>query len=410
VKAVIEEGTIMRLKMFMDRAMNFRKQLKILHHSNAILFFALSITGILLFSSLFRILFPSFRIVVKDIHIWLGVLSCLPLLFYLLQLSKHVKTLRHRKTNQINLGLVLTIVIILIISGFLLTFQRSMPPIVGTWALTIHSLATWVGLPYVIYHSITRSVWFRDIEKRFIRKEIQEAPLLVEDGNPIYKRRTFLRMLSGSVITVLFLPVIGRWLQLPSLFVGEGPDGSEAVNSFIPTPQPGPSSLPPIGGGKKGEFRYYTVTEIPKLNNENWSFTIDGLVDRKITYRWEEFLQLKRVVQVSDFHCVTGWSVYSGTWEGIPLKDFLQKAGVKREATHVKLYSADGVYTDGLSLDQAMLDDVMVAVLFDGMPITAKNGGPVRLIVPKMYAYKAVKWLNRLELVDYEHIGYWPMS
>jgi sulfoxide reductase catalytic subunit YedY len=178
VKAVIEEGTIMRLKMFMDRAMNFRKQLKILHHSNAILFFALSITGILLFSSLFRILFPSFRIVVKDIHIWLGVLSCLPLLFYLLQLSKHVKTLRHRKTNQINLGLVLTIVIILIISGFLLTFQRSMPPIVGTWALTIHSLATWVGLPYVIYHSnasfarkFKKHLYWLRMEIQFIKEE-----------------------------------------------------------------------------------------------------------------------------------------------------------------------------------------------------------------------------------------------
>ncbi|QNG61874.1 molybdopterin-dependent oxidoreductase [Bacillus sp. PAMC26568] len=54
-----------------------------------------------------------------------------------------------------------------------------------------------------------------------------------------------------------------------------------------------------------------------------------------------------------------------------------------------------------------MLDDVMVAVLIDGDLITEKNGGQVRLIVPKMYAYKSVKWLNRIELIDYVHIGYW---
>ncbi len=117
--------------------------------------------------------------------------------------------------------------------------------------------------------------------------------------------------------------------------------------------------------------------------------------------------KLKRDVQVSDFHCVTGWSVYSATWEGIPLKTLLRQAGVKKEAKYVKFYSADGVYTDTLSLDQAMLEDVMVAVLIDGELITEKNGGPVRLIVPEMYAYKSVKWLNRVEVIDYEHIGYW---
>lgn len=397
----------MNLKILFQRNLNFGKKLIQLHYYNAIFFFVLSLTGLLLFSSTFRSTFPSIRVLVKDLHIWIGVISCLPLLFYLPKVKKHVKTLSRKKNNRINLKLVISILIVLIISGFLLTFHRQTPPIVSSWALIIHDLATWGGLPYVIYHSITRSKWFKNAENRFIHKaEMKEEPLLIEDGNPILKRRSFLRLLSGSMIAILFLPIISKWTQLNFASVS-GKTPVSNGNQFSPIPKPAAKSLPPIGGGRKGEFRYYTVTEIPKLNDKNWSFTIDGLVENPSTFKWDKFVQLKRDIQVSDFHCVTGWSVYSVTWEGIPLRTLLQQSGIKEEAKYVKLYSADGVYTDTLTLDQAMLDDVMVAVLIDGDLITEKNGGPVRLIVPKMYAYKSVKWLNRIELIDYEHIGYW---
>lgn len=110
---------------------------------------------------------------------------------------------------------------------------------------------------------------------------------------------------------------------------------------------------------------------------------------------------------MSDFHCVTGWSVYKNTWEGIKLKDLLSQAGVKPTAKTVKFYSGDGVYTDTLTLEQADMDDVLVAVMHDGRPIPSDLGGPVRLIVPKMFAYKSVKWLNRIELIEGDHTGYW---
>ncbi|WP_318153074.1 molybdopterin-dependent oxidoreductase [Metabacillus arenae] len=396
----------MNLRILFQGNINFGKKLIQLHHYNAISFFLLSLTGLLLFSSTFRSAFPSIRVLMKDLHIWVGVISCIPLFFYFPKMKKHVRTLSKKKNNRLNLRLVLTILIILIISGILLTFHRITPPIVSSWALIIHDAATWVGLPYVIYHSMTRSKWFKKLEKRFNKVEIKEEPMLIENGNPIYKRRTFLRMLSGSVIALMFFPVVGRWFQLNFASVTEKASVSNG-NQFSPIPKANAKSAPPIGGGRKGQFRYYTVTEIPKLNDKNWSFTIDGLVEKLSTYNWDQFVQLKRDVQVSDFHCVTGWSVYSVTWEGIPLRTLLQQAGVKESAKYVKFYSADGVYTDTLSLDQAMLDDVMAAVLIDGELITEKNGGPVRLIVPKMYAYKSVKWLNRVELIENEHIGYW---
>jgi DMSO/TMAO reductase YedYZ molybdopterin-dependent catalytic subunit len=136
---------------------------------------------------------------------------------------------------------------------------------------------------------------------------------------------------------------------------------------------------------------------------------VDGLVEKKLQFTWEQFVKLKRSVQVSDFHCVTGWSVYHNTWEGIPLRTILAEAGVKAEAQYIKFYSGDGVYTDALSLEQVQVEmsDVMVAVMHDGQPIPSDLGGPVRLIVPAMYAYKSVKWLIRIELIADNHTGYW---
>lgn len=400
-----KRGEKMKGRIFFERNLNFGKRLVRLHHYNAILFFLLSLTGLLLFSSSFRSTFPAVRVWVNDAHVWLGIVSCLPVLFYLTKMKKHLKTLQKKRNHRINLYFILLILLSLIVSGMVLTFHRQFPPYISTWSLMIHDLATWLGLPYVIYHSVTRSRWFKNLEKRTKRKEIVEEPMVIEDDNPVYSRRTFLRVLSGGVITIVFSPVIVRWLK--TTFPSTPLSVPEDSGRFDPLPKPNAQSAPPVGGGREGQFRYYTVTEMPNLNDENWSFTIDGLVDRPTTYTWDQFIQLKRNVQVSDFHCVTGWSVYNITWEGIPLKTLLKQAGVGPKAKYVKFYSADGVYTDTLTLKQANQDDVMVSVLIDGELISKKNGGPVRLITPRMYAYKSVKWLNRIELIENEHIGYW---
>ncbi|WP_430788935.1 molybdopterin-dependent oxidoreductase [Virgibacillus flavescens] len=394
----------MRWKLFFTRNLNVGKRLVRLHHANAILFLLLTITGFILFSSDFRSAFPGFRVDVKNVHIWIGIISMLPLFFYLPKMTKHLNRLRKRINHRNNLFFVIFILVILIVSGLFLTFHRIFPPVISTFMLFVHDIATWVGVPYLVYHSITRSKWFKKLEKN--KNQDFKQPIPVEHGNPLLKRRTFLRKLAGGLIVVVSIPFIGNWLK--TYFPSLGNFSNEVkANKFRPLPQPAPKSKPPIGGGRNGEFRYYTVTEMPELTNENWSFTIDGLVDRPNTYKWNEFLKLGRDVQVSDFHCVTGWSVYDVTWEGIPLRRFLENAGVDKKAKYVKFYSADGVYTDTLSIDQATQDGVMVAMLIDGELITNRNGGPVRLIVPKMYAYKSVKWLNRIELIENEHIGFW---
>lgn len=393
--------------IFYKKQQKFGQRLKQLHHWNAVLFTFLAGTGLLLVSSEFRQWLPQVRIWVKDWHIWIGFLSILPLLFYGPKIFRHLQTLRKRQTNRQNLYFVLIVLLSLILSGIALTYQRVIGPGWSSLALLIHDVMTWIGLPYLIYHSVTRSQWFKAIEKRR-KQERENKRMVIEEGNPIMTRRSLLRKGTGATIAVIFAPFVYQWVK-PYLSIPSAEESSPLplTESFTPMPDPAPKSNPPIGGGRNGNFRYYTVTRMPQVTDENFSFTIDGLVNSPQKWNWEQFVNLSREVQVSNFYCVTGWSVYNVTWEGIKLKDLLKRAGVKNDAAYVKFYSQDGVYTDSLTMEQAMHEDVMVAMLIDGELITNQNGGPVRLIVPKMYAYKSVKWLNRIELIEEEHIGYW---
>ncbi|MRH42105.1 molybdopterin-dependent oxidoreductase [Aquibacillus halophilus] len=392
----------MNWRIFFKRNLKFAKRLARLHHTNALLFYILSITGLVLISTVFRSSFPSTRVLIKDIHIWIGFLSILPIFFYLPKMKKHLLTLKKRKKHRINLYGILAIISILIISGIILTFQRQFPPQINSYALLIHDLATWIGLPYVIYHSITRSQWFKQLTSPKSQVPDKLEPTMIDSKNPLLRRRSFLKLVAGAFIAVVTIPIFGNWIK--KYFFGS--DQSKLVNGNdmvpIPTPQTTLTS-----SGREGEFRYYTVTEMPSFSNENWSFKVDGLVSQELQFTWTEFINLKRTAQESNFHCVTGWSVYNIIWEGIPLKDLLEKSDVNEKANYVKLYSGDGVYTDTLTLSEAMMDDIMVAVLIDGELITQQNGGPVRLITPRLYAYKSVKWLTRVELIEEEHFGYW---
>ncbi|MDF2723370.1 MAG: oxidoreductase [Paenibacillus sp.] len=282
-------------------------------------------------------------------------------------------------------------------------------------------------MPYAIFHAVTRSRWLRvkRPEAKGAKRKKEEAPIVdplpavpvrlrVNQVNgwlrdTVYTRRAFLTWSVAGILLVIVGPKFARWLFSGS--VGNSTLRSLIdANQMMPEPIPLPESVQPLGGGAKGDFRIYTIVNMPAFTDRNWKFWISGLVDRRLEWNWEQFLQLPRKVQVSDFHCVTGWSVYSMTWEGIPLKELLAMAGVQGSAKFVKFYSGDGVYTDCLTLEQANIDDVLVAVMMDGKPIVRDLGGPVRLIVPKMYAYKSVKWLRNIELIAEEHVGFWEMN
>lgn len=388
----------------------YGKKLVSLHAWNGWIVVILALTGLILVGGFWRGFLGEGRVWIKWTHIVVGIASILPVIYYLLLAGKHWKQLKQKPWQRFNVLVVLGLLLGWFGSGVLLWQFKAVGPSVSNTALVVHDLLTWIGLPYIIYHSITRAKWLKEPNRRTVKSE-REAEIQDAAPQPVYTRKAFIRGAIGIGLAATMGPSFLKWLGTSLGSVG----GSETIdkliekdtNRLLPAPQPLPASAPPMGGGAVGEFRVYTVTPIPAFTNADWSFTIDGLVEKSFKWDWKQFVALKRTVQVSDFHCVTGWSVYKNTWEGITLKELLKMAGVKPGAQTVKLYSGDGVYTDTLTLEQADMDDVMVAVMHDGKPIPSDLGGPVRLIVPKMYAYKSVKWLNRIELIEGEHVGYW---
>ena len=114
--------------------------------------------------------------------------------------------------------------------------------------------------------------------------------------------------------------------------------------------------------------------------------------------RYDQLLALPRAEQVSDFHCVTGWSVDNVHWAGVRLRDLLAAVRPTPDAEALTFVSAEHPYSDSLTLDQALLPDVMLAYEMDGEPLTRPHGAPVRLVIPEMYGYKGVKWVEQITL------------
>ena len=172
---------------------------------------------------------------------------------------------------------------------------------------------------------------------------------------------------------------------------------SSAVSSKIGVPLPGAD-----------EFRYYTVTgSYPVIPADTYELTVDGMVREPLRLRLSDLRSMKRTHLVHRFQCVTGWYVPNVPWEGVRLSELLERAGVAPKATALRFFSADGVYTESLTLSQARLADILVADKMLDADLTADHGGPVRLYVAPMYGYKSIKWMDRIEVTNEVVPGYW---
>jgi DMSO/TMAO reductase YedYZ molybdopterin-dependent catalytic subunit len=164
---------------------------------------------------------------------------------------------------------------------------------------------------------------------------------------------------------------------------------------------------PPLAGLVRSGWRIYSVTSIPHFDPATWKLTIDGLVEQPVELGYADLQSLPRVEQVSDFHCVTGWSVSNVRWTGVRFRDLLATARPLPSAQAVGFFSADGAYSDSLTMQQATLGDALLAYEMDGAPLTRPHGAPARVVIPEMYGYKGVKWLDKITLLDEPFDGYW---
>ncbi len=140
---------------------------------------------------------------------------------------------------------------------------------------------------------------------------------------------------------------------------------------------------------------------------EDWKLEITGLVRTPLSLDWKTFRDLPRIKVFADMHCVTQWSRLGNLWEGVSTRELTDRAGVLDQARFVIMHGYDRGFTTNLPLEAFMAEDALLTDLHDGEPISLEHGGPVRLIVPQLYAWKSAKWLRKLELVDEDRAGFW---
>jgi DMSO/TMAO reductase YedYZ molybdopterin-dependent catalytic subunit len=165
------------------------------------------------------------------------------------------------------------------------------------------------------------------------------------------------------------------------------------------------SRIPP-GQVVTSKFPVLHVGPIPPFDPQRWDFRIFGLVEEEVVFSYQEFMSLPRVEIVSDFHCVTRWSRLRNLWEGVTFQEVMKHIRPKPDARYVMVHS-DGGYSTNLPLQALLDDDVLFAYGHDGQDLTPEHGWPLRLVVPKRYAWKSAKWVRALEFMENNRPGYW---
>src|SRR5207253_2698952 len=156
-----------------------------------------------------------------------------------------------------------------------------------------------------------------------------------------------------------------------------------------------------------GRPLYTVAASMPRFDPATWRLQIDGLVEQPQSLTHDELRRLPRAEQVTTFHCVTGWSVKNVHWAGVRFRDLLAPARPHANGTVLTFVSAEKPYVDTLTLRQAELHDAMLAYEMDGKPLAREHGAPVRVVIPEMYGYKNVKWVERITVADQVEPGYW---
>jgi DMSO/TMAO reductase YedYZ molybdopterin-dependent catalytic subunit len=191
-------------------------------------------------------------------------------------------------------------------------------------------------------------------------------------------------------------------------FEGLSPVGSGAPN------RDGRPQLP-VGQHEVHNWPVLDLGDVPEVPLDQWELEIGGLVDNPVTLSWADFLALPQVDAVSDFHCVTTWSRFDNHWRGVRFKTLAELVVPTEDARYVLCTGYDHQpgtqipYTTNLPLARASEDDVLLVHTWQGQPLPREHGGPVRMITPKLYAWKGAKWIRKIEFLARDQKGFWEV-
>ncbi|HEX4256949.1 MAG TPA: sulfite oxidase-like oxidoreductase [Streptosporangiaceae bacterium] len=167
--------------------------------------------------------------------------------------------------------------------------------------------------------------------------------------------------------------------------------------------------LPPGQYDVGQDWPVLTAEATPRLSTDNWMFTIDGLVEEKVSWSWAEIMALPPSEFMGDIHCVTTWSKLGVRFRGVSVDTLLAAARPQPTASYVLASSTTG-YTTNLPLDDVTGGKAWVVWEYDGRPLAREHGGPARLLVPHLYFWKSAKWVSGLQLLDHDQPGFWEQN
>lgn len=155
------------------------------------------------------------------------------------------------------------------------------------------------------------------------------------------------------------------------------------------------------------DFPVLTAGPTEVVPTDRWQLTItDGTATG--TFDWRGLHAFGLQPLTTDIHCVTHWSKLGTSWRGVPVSTLFEAVGVGD--LPYALVTSYGGYTTNVPVEDLVDRDAMVAVEFEGEPLRAEHGGPARLLVPHLYLWKSAKWVTRIELLEYDHPGFWEVA
>jgi DMSO/TMAO reductase YedYZ molybdopterin-dependent catalytic subunit len=146
----------------------------------------------------------------------------------------------------------------------------------------------------------------------------------------------------------------------------------------------------------------------PNVPAREWEMKVGGLVEKPVTWRFDDLMAQPQFSHVSDIHCVTAWSRYDNRWDGVSGRHLLSVVRPKPEARFIIFKSYDG-YSTNVPLEHFDDEDVLLAHGWEGQPISRDHGGPVRIVIPKLYFWKSAKWVRHIWFTDKDAPGFWEV-
>jgi DMSO/TMAO reductase YedYZ molybdopterin-dependent catalytic subunit len=249
---------------------------------------------------------------------------------------------------------------------------------------------------FVVFALFTASI-------HFVAKLYVEKPAVAQLNNHRFSRRQVIRGIWLAVLAVGVYDIVHSlwrtWFQATSGRVTDGNGVFPSINSLA-------LEITPTED-------FYLVSKNPfdpEVDLHRWRLEIGGQVGNPFTLNYQEFKSLPSVEQYATLACIDnpvgGNLIGNASWRGVRLKDLLERAELKEGVVDIKFTASDN-YTDSISLERAMNEATILVFEMNGHPLTRPHGFPLRLLVPGIFGMKNVKWITKIEAVNFDFKGYW---